>query len=383
MGFIKAIAGAVSGTLANQWKEFYTCDSMASDVLIKRAVHMISGRSSNKRSDTDDITKNSVVIVNEGQCAVFVSQGKVIDVIAEAGAYTWNDDTSPSFFSGKFSDTVRHGWERFAFGGQNPVQQRIYYINTKELLGCRFGTPVPVPFRITDSNIGLDMDTSVKCNGTYIIHVSDPVRLYTSIAGNVADVYTADDIDDQLRSEFVQALQPAFADISQQGIRPNELTGQTMEISRVLQKELNPSWENRYGISLDSVQILSAKIPDEDLKTLQDIQKQAVYRNGSMAGAALVQAQAEAMRTAAGNENGAMMGFAGMNMAMNAGGIDTNQFYQEQQQTSASAQSARSLQQAAGGISSGTAGEEWFCPNCGLKNNGNFCPKCGTPKPQF
>lgn len=139
MGFIKAFAGSVSGELANQWKEFYTCDSLPAQVLIRRASHMVSGRSSNKRADADDISKGSTVIVNEGQCAIFVSQGQILDVAAEPGAYTWDDGTSPSFFSGSLSDVVKKGWERFSYGGQNPVQQRIYYVNMKELLGCKFG----------------------------------------------------------------------------------------------------------------------------------------------------------------------------------------------------------------------------------------------------
>lgn len=378
MGLIKAFAGTVSGSLANQWKEFYTCDSLSSEVLVKRASHMTSRRSSNTKSDTDDITKGSAIIVNDGQCAILVSQGKIIDVAAEPGAYTWEDGTSPSFFSGRFSDVVRQGWNRFTFGGQNPVQQRIYYVNTKELVGCKFGTPAPVPFRILDSNIGLDLDTSVRCNGSYTMHVTDPVVLYTAIAGNIADEFLVSDINDQLRAEFVQALQPAFAQLTGIGMRPSALPGQTKAISDAMKHELDPSWQKHYGLSLTSVQIISATIPEEDQKMLQDIQKQAVYRNGGMAGAALVQAQAEAMKTAAGNENGALMGFAGFNMAQQAGGINANQFFQNNVQ----GQNSGNGQQTAGTASAPKPGE-WFCPKCDTKSDGNFCPKCGTPKPQF
>lgn len=382
MGFIKAIAGTVSGGLANQWKEFYTCNSLPVQVLMKRADHMKSGRSSNTKNDTDDITRGSAVIVNEGQCAIFVSQGKILDVAAEPGAYTWDDDTSPSFFSGHFSDVIRQGWNRFTYGGQNPVQQRIYYVNMKELIGCRFGTPTPVPFRILDSNIGLDLDTTVKCNGTYTMHVSDPVVLYTSIAGNVEDEYTVEQMNDQLRAEFIQALQPAFGQLSGIGIRPSALPGQTKAISDAMKAELDPSWNSHYGLALTSVQIISATIPEEDQKMLQDIQKQAVYRNSSMTGAALVQAQAEAMKTAAGNENGAMMGFAGINMAQAAGGINANQFFQNQQAPAGQQNTAQPQGQQTAGTDQPQPGD-WFCPKCGTKSNGNFCPKCGTPKPQF
>lgn len=380
MGFIKAFAGTVSGDLANQWKEFYTCDSMPVQVLIRRAEHMVSGRSSNRRGDADAITKGSAVIVNEGQCAIFVSQGRILDVAAEPGAYTWDDASSPSFFSGSISDVMKKGWERFKFGGENPVRQRIYYVNMKELTGCRFGTPQPVPFRIVDANTGLDLDTAVRCNGMYTMHVTDPVILYTSIAGNVEDEYTVDQINDQLRAEFVAALQPAFAQLSGIGIRPSALPGQTKAISDAMQKELDESWNSHYGLSLTSVQILSATIPEEDQQMLQNIQRQAVYRNPGMAGAAMVDAQTEAMKTAAGNSSGAMMGFAGMNIAQNAGGINANQFFgnSQQQPPQQNAQTVREpIQQDA------PSEGEWFCPKCGTKNNGNFCPKCGTQKPVF
>ncbi|MDD6427940.1 MAG: SPFH domain-containing protein [Lachnospiraceae bacterium] len=375
MGFLRAFAGAVGGELANQWKEFYTCDSLPSQVLIRRASHMVSGRSSNRRADVDDISKGSAIIVNEGLCAILVSQGKIVDLAAEPGAYTWDDNTSPSMFSGPISDVISRGWERFTFGGLNPVQQRIYYVNMKELTGCRFGTPQPVPFRIVDPNIGLDLDTAIRCNGTYTMRVADPVVLYSTIAGNISDEFTIDQINDQLRAEFIQALQPAFAQLSGMGIRPSALPGQTRAISDAMKAELDQSWESHYGLTITSVQIISATIPEEDQKMLSDIQRQAVYKNRGMAGAALVQAQAEAMRTAAGNSQGAMMGFAGLNMANAAGGINANQFFDKDASSDSAAEDGQD--QTAGGE------DMWFCPKCGTRSNGNFCPKCGTKKPVF
>lgn len=397
MGFIKAFAGTVSGTLANQWKEFYTCDSLPVNVLVRRATHMVSGRSSNKKKDEDDITKDSLIVVNDGQCVILVCQGKILDVAAEPGAYKWQDNTSPSFFAGSFSDVVRHGWQRFTFGGQNPVQQRLYYVNTKDLPGFRFGTPSPIGFRVVDRTTGLDLETTIRCNGTYLLHVVDPVRLYTAFAGNIANEYTVDNLDDQLRAEFVQALQPAFGELSAKGLRPSELAGETKAISEALKNQLDFIWQERYGLSLIAVQILSAVIPDEDRKKIQMLQEQAVYRNGQMAGAALIQAQAEAMKTAAGNPNGAMMGFAGMNFAMQAGGVNAGQFYQNQNPPAGYAAGTYTGNPAAGAAYAGqssanqqvqplqqeaeTTDSSWFCPNCGRKNNGNFCPKCGTKKP--
>ena len=395
MGFIKAFAGSVSGELANQWKEFYVCDSLPSQVIIKRASHKVSGRSANKKADVDDISKGSTVIVNEGQCAILVSQGKILDVAAEPGAYTWNDGTSPSFFSGTISEVIKKGWERFSYGGENPVQQRVYYVNMKQLLGCRFGTPTPVPFRVVDANIGLDLDTSLRCNGIYSMKVSDPVALYRSVAGNVEDEFTVEQTNDQLRAEFVQALQPAFAQLSGMGIRPSALPGHTKEISDAMRAELTGPWMEHYGLELISVQIISATIPEEDQKAISDIQRQAVYRSKGLAGAALVQAQAEALKTAAGNPSGAMLGFAGMNLANAAGGINAGQFFEGQEATGAPSGQPDRKQTASGQAVSAQQSEDqtaaenpensgvWFCPKCGTKCDGNFCPKCGTRKPVF
>jgi len=379
MGLIKAITGSVSGELANQWKEFFVCDSLASDVLVKRAEHKVSGRSSNTKGDQDIITKGSALIVNEGQCALLVDGGKIIDVAAEAGAYEWEDNGSASIFAGDFANVFKELGKRFTFGGEKPMQQRIYFINTKELVGLKFGTPTPIPFRILDSNIGLDLDTSLKCNGNYTMHVSDPTQLYANLAGNVKDEYTVDQISDQLRATFVQALQPAFGKLTDMGIRPSALPNHTKEISDAMCEELNESWTKEYGLALTSVQILAAVMPDEDSAMLKDLQKKAVYRSQAMAGATLVDAQAEAMKTAAANENGAAMGLFGMNMAMQAGGMNGADLLN--QACANQAAPAPQIGQVPGAAVAGTDPTRWFCPNCGTESHGNFCTNCGTKRP--
>ncbi len=380
MGLIKAFSGSVSGELANQWKELFVCDSMAGDLLVKRAEHKVSGRSSNTKGDADVITKGSAIIVNEGQCALLVDSGKIIDVAAEAGAYEWDETGSASIFAGDFADVFKEFGRRFTFGGEKPVQQRVYFVNTKDIVGLKFGTPTPIPFRILDNNIGLDMDTSLKCNGNYSMRVSDPTQLYVNLAGNVKDEYTIEDIQEQLRATFVQALQPALGKLTNLGVRPSAIPNYTKEISDAMGQELNTEWTKNYGLAITSVQILGTIIPDEDAATLKELQKSGALRSQAMAGATLVQAQADAMRAAASNENGAAMGFFGMNMAMQAGGANgadllnagaanqagNNNFMQSQapSQPQGNAQPGR-----------------WFCPNCGNENFGNFCVNCGTKRP--
>ena len=381
MGLIQAFKGSISGELANQWKECFVCDSMSNDVLLKRATHKVTGRGSNTKGDQDVITKESVVIVNEGQCALLVDSGRIIDVAAEAGAYSWDENGSASVFAGNFAAVFKEFGRRFAFGGEKPVQQRVYFINTKDIIGLKFGTPTPIPFRILDSNIGLDMDTSLKCNGNYSIQVSDPTQLYVTLAGNVKDEYTIDDISDQLRATFIQALQPALGQLSGLGVRPSALPAHTKEMSDAMCQELNQQWTEKYGLAITSVQILSSVMPDDDAATLKELQKTGALRSQSMAGATLVQAQAAAMEAAANNANGAAMGFYGLNMAMQAGGANAGDLLS----AGAAQQGAMGQQpmmgQPIGGQPAGQAGGRWFCPNCGSENNGNFCVNCGTKRP--
>lgn len=383
MGLIQAFKGSVSGELANQWKEFFVCDSMSNDVLLKRASHKVSGRGTNTKGDQDVITKDSVVIVNEGQVALLVDSGQIIDVAAEPGEYSWEDNGNPSIFAGDFAEVFKEFGRRFTFGGEKPVQQRVYYVNIKDITGLKFGTPSPIPFRVLDANIGLDMDTNLKCNGNYSMRVSDPTQLYINLAGNVRDEYTIEDIQDQLRATFIQALQPALGKLSGMGIRPSGIPGYTKEISEAMAEELNHDWTEKYGLAVTSVQILSTIIPDEDAATLKELQKAGALRSQSMAGATLVAAQAEAMKTAAGNANGAAMGFFGMNMAMQAGGANGADLI-NQGAAQAQAMGGQQMQQPnfnqAQPQGQPQAGR-WFCPNCGNENYGNFCVNCGTKRP--
>ncbi|MBQ5426586.1 MAG: SPFH domain-containing protein [Pseudobutyrivibrio sp.] len=375
MGLIQAFKGSVSGELANQWKELFVSDSMSADTLVKRAEHKVSGRSSNTKGDADVITKGSAIIVNEGQCALLVDSGKIIDVAAEAGAYEWEENGSASIFAGDFGDIFKEFGRRFTFGGEKPVQQRVYFVNTKDIVGLKFGTPSPIPFRILDNNVGLDMDTTLKCNGNYSMRVSDPTQLYVSLAGNVKDEYTIEDIQDQLRATFIAALQPALGKLTNLGVRPSAIPSYTNEMSEAMGEELNSDWTNKYGLAITSVQILTTVIPDEDAATLKELQKTGAFRNQSMAGAALIGAQAEAMKNAASNPNGAMMGFMGMNMAMQAGGANAQDLLNAGAATTGA-------NQMAGAANGGAAvGNRWFCPNCGNENFGNFCVNCGTKRP--
>ncbi len=389
MGLIKAAFGSTGGVLADQWREYFYCDSMADDVLATKGKKKVSGRSSNTKASDNIITNGAVIAVNEGQCMMIVDQGQIVEFTAEAGEYTWDASTESTIFYGGFGQGLKGSWEnlkrRFTFGGDTGKDQRVYFFNLKEILGNKFGTPSPVPFRVVDTNIGLDVDIAIRCNGEYSYKITDPMLFYKNVCGNVSDDYTRDALDSQLKSEFITALQPAFAKISAAGIRYSALPGKTAEMAGAMNEVLTEKWSALRGISVVSVGINAATASKEDEDMIKELQKSAVFRNTNMAAAHMVQAQAEAMKSAAKNENGAMMGFMGMNMAQNAGGLNANALYQMGQQEAAPTP-ANAWTCKCGTVNTGKfctecgASQGWTC-SCGAVNKGKFCSECGSKKP--
>lgn len=390
MGLIKAALGSLGSTLGDQWREYFYCDSMEDGVLVSKGRKKVSGRSSNTRGSDNIISNGAVIAVNEGQCMMIVEQGEIVEFAAEAGEFTWNSSTEGTVFCGDLYDGLMNSWEtlkrRFTFGGDTGKDQRVYFFNTKEISGNKYGTPSPVPFRVVDQNIGLDMDVSIRCNGEYSYRITDPMLFYKNVCGNVSNEFTRKQLDSQLKSEFMTALQPAFARISAMGIRYSALPGHTVELADAMNTALSAKWIGLRGISVVSVGVNSVTASPEDEATIKELQKSAVFRNPNMAAAHMVQAQAEAMKSAAANKNGAAMGFFGMNMAQNAGGLNANALFQMgAQQSSAPASSGWKCK--CGAVNTGKfctecgASAGWTC-SCGSVNKGRFCPECGAKKPE-
>lgn len=399
MGLIRAMGGAVGGTLADQWKEYFYCEAMDADVLVCKGQKRVSGRSSNTKGSDNIITNGSVVAVNEGQCMIIVEQGKVVELCSEPGEFVYDTSTEPSIFEGKLSKSIKEVFatigKRFTFGGDTAKDQRIYYFNTKEIIGNKYGTPNPVPFRVVDNNIGLDVDISIRCNGEYSYKIVNPILFYTNVCGNVEEEYERSEIDSMLKTELLTALQPAFAKISDMGIRYSALPGHTMEIADALNAVLSKKWADLRGIEIASFGINSVTASKEDEEMIKQLQKTAVLQNPNMAAATLVGAQGEAMKAAASNPNGAMTGFMGMGMVQNSMGTDAQSLFamgqqqRMQQQNEAqqlAAQEQRSVAQAGqpgqnNAAVSNEVSNGWVC-ECGISNTGKFCVECGKPKPQ-
>ena len=366
MGLIHAAIGSVGGVMADQWKDYFYCEAIPDNVIVLKGRKRVSGRSTNRNGSDNIITSGSVIAVADGQCMIIVEQGKVVDLCAEPGEYTYDASSQASLFAGSLSESIpavfRQIGINFSFGGENPMDQRIYYFNTRELMGNKYGTPAPVPFRVVDTRAGIDIDVGVRCFGEYSYRVTNPILFYTNVCGNVSDSYTRSRLDAQLKSELLTALQPAFARISEQGIRYSSLPGHTMELADALNAVLSAKWRDLRGIEIVSFGVNSVTAIEEDEKMLKELQRNAAFRDPSLAAAQMAGATASAMQTAAGNAGGAVNGFMGMNMVQ-GGGVNLQNLY------------AMGQQQAA------PAAGNWKC-SCGAENTGRFCSECGAKKPE-
>lgn len=407
MGLIKAITGAAGGVLADQWKEYFYCDSIDGDTLMVKGQKRISGRSSNTKGEDNIISNGSLIAVADGQAMMIVEQGKVVEFCAEPGEFTYDTSTEPSIFAGSLGESILNTFKtvgkRFTFGGDTAKDQRVYYFNTKEIMGNKYGTATPIPFRvIINEQMGLKLSVDIRCNGEYTYKMTNPLLFYTNIAGNVSDRYEKSEWEDILRSSLLDALQPALASVAAQRIEYFELPAHTFEIRNALTEVLKPDWTETRGIELVKLTINSLSIPEDQRKKITEWEENAMTTNAAIANSRLVGAQADAMKTAAANEAGAMTGFMGMGMAMNAGGgaqAAQNLFAMQQQQQLAvpnpqavpkSADQAMGWKCACGAVNTGKFCTEcgakmpeisgWTC-SCGAVNKGKFCSECGAKKP--
>lgn len=398
MGLLRAGMGAVGGVLADSWREYFYCDSLDANTLVVKGRKRVSaqGRSSNTRGEDNIISNGSIIAVNEGQYMIIVEQGAVVEACGEPGEFVFDSSTEPSLLfgeGGSLGERIRASFERvgtrFSFGGDTGKDQRVYFFNAKEIVGNKYGTAAPVPFRVVDNNIGLDVDISVRCNGEYSYRIVDPLMFYKNVSGNVEQPYTRDKIDSQLKSELLTALQPTFARISAMGVRYSAVPAHTKELAQALNEELSESWGQMRGIEVAAFGVNSIVASPEDEAMIKELQKAAVMHDPTMAAANLAASQADAMRMAASNSAGAAMGFMGMGMA-NAmgGGMNMQGLYGMGVggRAAGGGPSSGTPSGAAGAASAGGAGATggsgtWTC-SCGAQNTGRFCGNCGSPRPQ-
>lgn len=377
MGLIKAAVAAGGSVLADQWKELFYTDSLDKDTLMVRGMKKTSGKSSNHGND-NIITNGSGLLVNDGQCAIIVDQGEIAEVCAEPGYYTYDQSTEPTIFNGDLGQGIKDSFERFkvrfTYGGDTGKDQRIYYFNTKEIIDNKFGTPNPILYRVVDESIGLDTDASLKCSGVYSFRIIDPIVFYKQVVGNVTTEYTKDEIEEQLKAEFIQSLSPAVARLSSLQLRPSELPGHVKELADYINEDLSTLWGENRGLKVQNVAISTLTIPEEIQEEIRQAQKAKLNRTAQMAASQTAAAYQDSMRNAASNESGAAGAFMGMGMAQGMGGQATANLFamaQAEQQAAPAGQEAPA---------SGTGTAPKFCPECGTKLTPGvkFCPECGN-----
>lgn len=410
MGLIKSLMTATGSTLADEWIDYYYCDSLQDGVLLKKAQKQHSKDTSNTKGNENIITNGSRIAVNEGQFMIIVDDGKVVDFTDEPGTYTFDSSTEPSLFYGGFGkgliDTFKKIGGRFTTGGDVAHDQRVYFINKKDIVNNKFGTSTPIPFR--DSEFGITVD--IKCYGEYVYKIVDPLMFYSSLCGNVVDEFTVEEIDEQFLSDFLAALNPALGAVAMQKISYDMLPGATTQISQAIAEQLRTNWGEANGINVTRVSIASVTPTGESAEMIKSAQKDRLYAmNPSMQGARMNEAASEAIVTAAGNEAGAINGFMGMGFVGQAGnmfGASTNPTQYgnmgqmntpvnptqppvqpqpapveqptitEPAQTEQPAPASQPVQSAPSSA----------CSNCGAIVLGKFCQECGTPavpQPKF
>ncbi|MCL2877421.1 MAG: SPFH domain-containing protein [Acidobacteria bacterium] len=404
MGLLKAGIGALSGALADSWREYFYCESLDQETLVTKGEHRVGGRSSNRKGTDNIISNGSIIAVNDGQCMMIVEQGQVVELCATPGEFVYDSGTEPSIFYGSLGESIRGTFKnigrRFTMGGEPGKDQRVYFFNIKELMGNKYGTANPVPFRIVDQRVGLDVDIAIRCHGEYSYKIDNPMLFYKNVCGNVAGDYIRETLSSQLRTELLTALQPAFAKLSALGIRYSSIPGHTMELADALNEVLSEKWSQLRGLKIVSFGVSSLNASEEDEKMIKELQRNAAFRDPTMAAAHLVGAQAQAMQDAAKNEGtGPVMGFMGMGMAQNITGGNIQNLYAigAQQQEAQASQTPPHPAAAGWTCACGHAGNSgkfcaecgkprpepaagWNCA-CGAVNQGKFCQECGKPKP--
>ncbi len=347
MGIIKAVIASVDSIAADQWKEYFYCSSIPADLIMVRGVKHESAKSANK-GNSEVITDGSLIAVNDGQCAIVVSRGQVAAVFKESGENVFKNGESFSIFSGSSLKQLGHDIAyRVSFGGDIPgMVQRVYYVNMKIIPGIEFGSEEGIPFRIVDTERGLDIDCLLEVSGMYAFRVADPEKIYRQVIGNVEHVYRVSALISQMRSDVNSVLMAALGNVSK-NLRPGQLGSLIPEIEAAVTEKANETLRELRGIEIVSLAFSTFRLTDADSGMIREIQRNAVFRDPVMAAAMLTGAQADAVQAAAANPSaGPVFALAGMGL-LNA-------------------------------MASGRKRVIHYCPECGTKiEGGHYCPECG------
>lgn len=391
MGIIRAAVNAVHGSLADQWLETVEPYEMGEHTVFTEGILVRKGQ--NKKG-SQTILNGSVIHVYDNQFMMLVDGGKIIDYTAEPGYFTVDQSSSPSMFSGSLDAAVKDTFERLKFGGQTPHEQRVFYINLQEIKGIKFGTRNPVNYFDQFYNAELFL----RAHGSYSIRIVDPLRFYAEAVPRNASRVEIEDINEQYMNEFLEGLQSSINQMAADGIRISFAASKSAELSRYMADAMDESWRAMRGMEIQSVAIASLSYDEASQKLIQMRNEGAMMSDPSIREGYVQGAMARSMEKAAANPNGAMNGFMGVQMGMNAFGSSFASASASNQQQMQQQAAAKAQQEAAKGVWKCSCGTEntgkfcsncgsakpmvWICGKCGTENSGKFCSNCGSPKPE-
>lgn len=387
MGLITAAVSSVSGVLSDSWKEVIEPDNMNDSTLLVKGAAIKKG--SNKKGTDNYVSNGSVIHVYPNTLMLLIDGGRIVDYSAQEGYYEVNNSSAPSLFNGELTDSVKETWKRFQFGGVPSQKQCVYYINTAEIKGIKFGTRNPVNYFDNFYNAELFL----RAHGSYSIKITDPIKFFTEFAPKGTDRIEMRDLSEQLFNEFMDALQSVINQMSVDGVRISAIASKSRTLSKYMADVLDEDWNGLRGIEICSVGIASISYDDESKALINMRNKGAMMSDPNVREGFVQSSVAQGMQAAGSNTSGAGNAFMAMGMGMNsaggfmdaASGTNASQMQQQAQQAAASGWKCSCGTVNTGNFCSGCGSKKpentsWQC-SCGTVNTGRFCSNCGSPKP--
>ena len=378
MGIIKAVSQAIRGNLGDQYKEVFEPANMGDQTVFTSG--QLIRRGNNQKGTDDTVSNGSVIHVYDNQFMMLVDGGKIVDYTAEPGYYTVDNSSLPSLFNGQFGDSLKDAWNRIGFGGATPTKQKVFYLNLQEIKGIKFGTTNPVNYFDTFYNAEL----FIRAHGTYSIKIVNPLQFYAEAIPKNKDHVEITEINEQYLSEFMEAFQAAINQMSADGTRISFVTSKARELGKYMANVLDEDWNQLRGMEIQAVGIKSISYDEKSQELINTRNEGAMLSDPTIAQGYMAKNLSEGVKAAGSNSAGAMTGFMGVGMGINAMGNMMNSFAPNQQ--AAAQQPAAGAQATAGAVAAGAmaAGAakagEWTC-ECGQSNTGKFCSNCGKAAP--
>ncbi len=393
MGIIRAAVNAVTGALADSWQEVIEPSAMGENTcIVPGELITQNGKSQNKKGSSNIVSNGSIIHVYDGQFMILLDGGKVVDYTAEPGYFKVDNSSMPSLFNGQFGDSIKEAFSRVKYGGIPSQSQKVFYINMQEMKNIPFGTPNAINYFDNFYNSEL----FIRAFGTYSIHVTDPFKFYEQVIPRSA-ITENESVDfkslcKQYNDEFIEALASSINQYSADGNRISFITSKSREIGKYMSTTLDDEWNQSRGFEVVSVGV-NVSYDEESQKLINMRNKGAMMSDAAVQQGYVAANISEGLKDAGSNANGAMAGFMGMGIGMNAGGNilggyqqnpnynnQQPQQYQQPQQQYQQPQPTIPVQQPTAPVQQGGA-DGWTC-ECGATNTGKFCPECGKPKPE-